>query len=171
MTALNGALRRVPGHLLAAHMLVHLTESLPPPRLRPAVDGEQGDQSEADNTDHLGQKGGIGIDGGPDPRMNSFLTAALGETAADSLASQLARNAGVSPHLAHMAAHTYVRVGRWRDAAEISKIAIKADEAFAANCVYPYGADHNVAMLVSTCLLYTSPSPRDVEESRMPSSA
>ena len=24
---------------------------------------------------------------------------------------------------------------------------------------------------VSTCLLYTSPSPRDVEESRMPSSA
>ena len=25
--------------------------------------------------------------------------------------------------------------------------------------------------LVSTCLLYTSPSPRDVEESRMPSSA
>ena len=25
--------------------------------------------------------------------------------------------------------------------------------------------------LISTCLLYTSPSPRDVEESRMPSSA
>ena len=154
MTALNGALRRVPGHLLAAHMLVHLTESLPPPRLRPAVDGEQGDQSEADDTDHLGQKGGIGKnDGGPDPRMNSFLTAALGETAADSLASQLARNAGVSPHLAHMAAHTYVRVGRWRDAAEMSKIAIKADEAFAANCVYPYGADHNVAMLVSAAAM------------------
>ena len=85
--------------------------------------------------------------------MNSFLTAALGETAADSLASQLARNAGVSPHLAHMAAHTYVRVGRWRDAAEISKIAIKADEAFAANCVYPYGADHNVAMLVSAAAM------------------
>ena len=27
------------------------------------------------------------------------------------------------------------------------------------------------ADLLSTCLLYTSPSPRDVEESRMPSSA
>ena len=27
------------------------------------------------------------------------------------------------------------------------------------------------AMLSYTCLLYTSPSPRDVEESRMPSSA
>ena len=26
-------------------------------------------------------------------------------------------------------------------------------------------------VLVSDCLLYTSPSPRDVEESRMPSSA
>ena len=25
--------------------------------------------------------------------------------------------------------------------------------------------------LINTCLLYTSPSPRDVEESRMPSSA
>ena len=28
-----------------------------------------------------------------------------------------------------------------------------------------------VGAVVSTCLLYTSPSPRDVEESRMPSSA
>ena len=27
------------------------------------------------------------------------------------------------------------------------------------------------SILYSTCLLYTSPSPRDVEESRMPSSA
>ena len=29
----------------------------------------------------------------------------------------------------------------------------------------------NVSNSVDTCLLYTSPSPRDVEESRMPSSA
>ena len=28
-----------------------------------------------------------------------------------------------------------------------------------------------ILVLYSTCLLYTSPSPRDVEESRMPSSA
>ena len=28
-----------------------------------------------------------------------------------------------------------------------------------------------VANLIGACLLYTSPSPRDVEESRMPSSA
>ena len=30
---------------------------------------------------------------------------------------------------------------------------------------------HLVKIDLSTCLLYTSPSPRDVEESRMPSSA
>ena len=29
----------------------------------------------------------------------------------------------------------------------------------------------NFTNLISDCLLYTSPSPRDVEESRMPSSA
>ena len=29
----------------------------------------------------------------------------------------------------------------------------------------------NDALKANTCLLYTSPSPRDVEESRMPSSA
>ena len=31
--------------------------------------------------------------------------------------------------------------------------------------------DANVSQLAEACLLYTSPSPRDVEESRMPSSA
>ena len=30
---------------------------------------------------------------------------------------------------------------------------------------------YEVLMSLNTCLLYTSPSPRDVEESRMPSSA
>ena len=33
----------------------------------------------------------------------------------------------------------------------------------------PYGGGSG--MLLKACLLYTSPSPRDVEESRMPSSA
>ena len=31
--------------------------------------------------------------------------------------------------------------------------------------------DYNLSHILITCLLYTSPSPRDVEESRMPSSA
>ena len=33
------------------------------------------------------------------------------------------------------------------------------------------GADYSNKDLRGACLLYTSPSPRDVEESRMPSSA
>ena len=33
------------------------------------------------------------------------------------------------------------------------------------------GDDHVAKLLTCCCLLYTSPSPRDVEESRMPSSA
>ena len=32
-------------------------------------------------------------------------------------------------------------------------------------------ADQKAVSILNTCLLYTSPSPRDVEESRMPSSA
>ena len=33
------------------------------------------------------------------------------------------------------------------------------------------GVSHVGGMMADACLLYTSPSPRDVEESRMPSSA
>ena len=33
------------------------------------------------------------------------------------------------------------------------------------------GGDAPISVQSMTCLLYTSPSPRDVEESRMPSSA
>ena len=35
----------------------------------------------------------------------------------------------------------------------------------------PYAGMESVSWWRSSCLLYTSPSPRDVEESRMPSSA
>ena len=35
----------------------------------------------------------------------------------------------------------------------------------------PFYDPENVVELQGACLLYTSPSPRDVEESRMPSSA
>ena len=39
-------------------------------------------------------------------------------------------------------------------------------------CAAKLESDPTVTMIVYTaCLLYTSPSPRDVEESRMPSSA
>ena len=36
---------------------------------------------------------------------------------------------------------------------------------------FVFKATNNSNVLGTTCLLYTSPSPRDVEESRMPSSA
>ena len=39
-----------------------------------------------------------------------------------------------------------------------------------ASYVRPVGVEHNI-INNNDCLLYTSPSPRDVEESRMPSSA
>ena len=35
----------------------------------------------------------------------------------------------------------------------------------------PFGEDGDFITAPNICLLYTSPSPRDVEESRMPSSA
>ena len=47
---------------------------------------------------------------------------------------------------------------------------ISAATAAIAVLVVPLVKDHGVEYLFA-CLLYTSPSPRDVEESRMPSSA
>ena len=55
-----------------------------------------------------------------------------------------------------------VRTGEWLDeyTGELFKVAVKLE------------VDHIIPrMYAHTCLLYTSPSPRDVEESRMPSSA
>ena len=128
LTALTSALRIKPGHLLAAHMLVHLTESLPPPKLRRTVDGEASfDGSGAEMPNAMNDTFPVIAE------EDSYLTAALGETAADALAS-LAPHAGISPHLVHMAAHNYVRVGRWRDAVKVSKAATAADEAMRNNC-------------------------------------
>ena len=38
-------------------------------------------------------------------------------------------------------------------------------------CTYEKHHKQKILLFLSSCLLYTSPSPRDVEESRMPSSA
>ena len=37
--------------------------------------------------------------------------------------------------------------------------------------VVPFGRSTRVGVVIGTCLLYTSPSPRDKRQSRMPSSA
>ena len=36
---------------------------------------------------------------------------------------------------------------------------------------YGYNKEHDIVVISKTCLLYTSPSPRDRTRSRMPSSA
>ncbi|PLW83486.1 hypothetical protein CWI75_03780 [Kineobactrum sediminis] len=54
-----------------------------------------------------------------------------------------------SGHLVHMPAHIYARVGRWHDASEVNRDAIKADDLYLATCrpmpgVYPLGyVPHN----------------------------
>ena len=133
MTALNRALRLAPGHILAAHMLVHLTESLPPPRLRPAVDGERGESDPDEDPDR------VGIDGGPD-RAELVPHRGAGRDGGGFARVALARNAGVSPHLAHMAAHTYVRVGRRETRLNFQNRHRRRRSRSSLICVYPYGA-------------------------------
>ena len=53
---------------------------------------------------------------------------------------------------------------------KIAKICYGLGFASIALSAYVYGTS-GVADATYVCLLYTSPSPRDVEESRMPSSA
>jgi tetratricopeptide (TPR) repeat protein len=55
-------------------------------------------------------------------------------------------------HIVHMPAHIYVRVGRYRDAAEVNERAIRADEDYIAQCqaqgLYPYSYyPHNIHFL------------------------
>ena len=65
-----------------------------------------------------------------------------------------------SGHLVHMPSHIYARVGRWRDAADVNRDAIKADDAYLAICrpqpgVYPLGYvphNHHFLWFVSTMI-------------------
>ena len=61
----------------------------------------------------------------------------------------------------------------WTDCVVIERSVLAAGSSWhAAGGVHALNADPNMSALQGyTCLLYTSPSPRDVEESRMPSSA
>ena len=67
--------------------------------------------------------------------------------------------------------HAQERLGEWKALTSILNVrdVIYTEEAIYAATgggVFEIKDEH-----YSTCLLYTSPSPRDVEESRMPSSA
>ena len=56
-------------------------------------------------------------------------------------------------HLVHMPAHTYIRVGRYSDAIEASLQSITLDKQYLEQCLEPYGADHNKALLVAATML------------------
>jgi len=70
--------------------------------------------------------------------------AAEGEEAADRLT--LAQP-GMG-HLLHMPSHLFLRVGRYADGVRSSVLAVKRDYLDSMSCLAPYGADHNVDMLL-----------------------
>ena len=140
-------------HPLAAHLTVHLTESLPIRNARFASPNPYSSDDDDDVDD--GNDGRTSLN--PSLRAGKYgardvaMSPRLGEAAADALFSSFAKRsrAGVSPHLAHMAAHTYARVGRFRSALDASLAATRADDALTRGCVWPYGEAHNRAMLVA----------------------
>ena len=157
LDALERALRAEPSHPLAAHLMVHLTEALP------TVDHAEGgdvalESFRTDEEAFLYEALSNASDARNERRSRASrrrgrqLTAGLGSAAADALLG-LSAVAGQSPHLVHMAAHNYVRVGRWRDAQAASEAAVDADSALSENCLAPYGADHNAAMLVAAAAM------------------
>ena len=153
--ALSRALALEPNHPLAAHMFVHLTESLPP--ANDAVRRERAASSAETSSAETNAFASSSSSPPPDvawlveelrDRGGRGLSPSLGSSAAKTLLS-LARGtlARFSPHLAHMASHHLVRVGRWEDAVAASVAAVRADEAMTARCAYPYGEAHTRAML------------------------
>lgn len=145
--ALTKALGADASHPLAAHALVHLTESLP---IR--------------NARFAGTSLNPSLRAGKFALRDVAASPWLGEAAADALFASFAKKspknttrAGVSPHLAHMAAHTYARVGRFRSAVDASLAATRADDALTRGCVWPYGEAHNRAMLVAAAAASSGP--------------
>jgi len=178
--ALTKALSADASHPLAAHALVHLTESLPIRNARFAGiepggdalssdDGSDGSDGRVVKRDSTGTYPRASLNpslrSGKDALRDVAASPRLGEAAADALFASFAKKsptkknttrAGVSPHLAHMAAHTYARVGRFRSAVDASLAATRADDALTRGCVWPYGEAHNRAMLVAAAAAASS---------------
>ena len=76
----------------------------------------------------------------------------------------ISRTRKVLPKNVHMHAHLNVGHG-FQDGSVSRKLRDHADQVCLSNGATAYFGE------INACLLYTSPSPRDVEESRMPSSA
>ena len=165
--ALQRALRLDKSHPLAAHAMVHLTEALPLRNLGVGVTVARGDNWD-DTTKKVIN---------PSLRdaflRTTVMSPSLGEHAADALFGSFVdvddeteradgnenKNKSVlSPHLAHMAAHTYARLGRWRDAVDASVSAVNADKELTDKCVWPYGEAHNRVMLSHAAISLYGPS-------------
>ena len=69
-----------------------------------------------------------------------------GLAAADALA-RLMRGSGTG-HLVHMPAHIYMRTGRYDQCISQGLAAVAVDRLYQANCVAPYAAPHNEALLI-----------------------
>ena len=76
---------------------------------------------------------------------------------AEAVADRLRDSVPAAGHLAHMPAHIYTRIGRYKDSMEVNRDAIAADEAFLAqagtqaSALYRYGYyPHNVHFLMTS---------------------
>lgn len=69
------------------------------------------------------------------------------EAAADRLVQRSVH--GFSGHLMHMPAHIYLRVGRYHDCIEASKMSIANDELYISRCMHPYLPGHNRGLLIA----------------------
>jgi hypothetical protein len=139
-------------HPLAAHMLVHLTEALPIRNLR----FSNATTAKVRDSSAKAREGAIDavlpFSSQSEGVQPVAVSPRLGEPAADALFSSFASDplrARLSPHLAHMAAHAYVRIGRLRSAVEASVAATRGDAEMVKKCVFPYGQAHNRAMLAT----------------------
>ena len=83
------------------------------------------------------------------PSRGAALTAARAETSAAALLQPASGLWGLGlGHLLHMSSHTFVRIGRWHDAAVSNMNAHAADAEDARHCQSPYEPEHNTDMLV-----------------------
>ena len=105
-----------------------------------------------------------------------------GDIIADSISSGgkllLCGNGGSAADAQHLAAEFLVRLTSDVNRQSIPALALAQDSSTLTACINDYGPDDIFKRVFSslsatgdTCLLYTSPSPRDLSTSRMPSSA
>lgn len=145
MDDITEALRRSPGHPLASHLMIHLTEGGTPGPGLPAVPGNAGKRHYLDMRPEDSAPLNLHCVALPccrplahhtclccqgtmtSPAVVIPVSAAMGESAADSLAFNHPYTS--MGHLMHMPGHNFIRMGRWHDAVTTNQAALRADEA------------------------------------------